>query len=284
MEISNVFIRFPNGRAKALTLSYDDGVREDDRLIDIMQQYGLRGTFNLNTGRYLTEEQAEAVQKPYGIHKTEAQASEAYAKDGIEPAVHGYSHPFMARLPMPQLTYEVVKDREALERQFGRVVRGLAYPYGSYSDDTVAVLRACGIAYARTTQSTEKFDIPTDWLRMPATCHHNSVRLAELTERFVEGQPKKNENGWLFYLWGHSYEFARDDNWNVIEQFAARVGGRDDVWYATNIEVYEYVESYRRLVFSLDCSRVENPSAQTVWFLHHSRVYSVAPGEVLELS
>ena len=284
MEISNVWIRFPNGRAKALTLSYDDGVREDDRLIDIMQRYGLRGTFNLNTGRYLTEEQAETMQKPYGIHKTEAQATQAYSGEGIEPAVHGYSHAFMGRLPLPQLTYEVLKDREALERQFGRVVRGLAYPSGSYSDSAVEVLRACGIAYARTTQSTEKFDIPTDWLRMPATCHHNSARLSELTERFVESQPKKNEHGWLFYLWGHSYEFARDDNWNVIEQFAARIGGRDDVWYATNIEVYQYVESFRRLVFSLDCSRIENPSAQTVWFLYHSKVYSVAPGEVLELS
>ena len=283
MEISNVSIRFPNGCAKALTLSYDDGVREDDRLIDIMQRHGLRGTFNLNTGRYLTEEQAAQSQKPYGIHKTAAQASEAYDREGIEPALHGYLHPFMGRLPMPQLAYEIIKDRETLECQFGRVVRGLAYPYGSYSDESVEVLRACGIAYARTTHSTERFDIPTDWLRMPATCHHNSPRLMELAERFVEGEPKKNEHGWLFYLWGHSYEFARDDNWNVIEQFAERVGGRDDIWYATNIEVYQYVESFYRLVFSLDCRYVENPSAQTVWFLYHAKLYSIAPGERLAL-
>ena len=284
MDISNVFIRFPGGRAKALTLSYDDGVQEDIRLVEIMQKHGLRGTFNLNTGKYITEEEAAQSTKQYGIRLTKEQATELYSKDGVEPALHGLTHPFMAQLARPQLNYEVLKDRENLEDQFGKVVRGLAYPYGSYSDAAVEVLRDCGVIYARTTRSTERFDIPTDWLRMPATCHHKNPRLPELTEQFIERDPKHNENAWLFYLWGHTFEFPRDNNWDVIETFAEKVGGRDDVWYATNGELYEYVESFRALVFSLDCKHVENPTAQSVWFTFRGQLYEVGAGKTLTLA
>ena len=39
-----------NGKMKALTFSYDDGVEQDIRLIEILDRYHLRGTFNLNPG------------------------------------------------------------------------------------------------------------------------------------------------------------------------------------------------------------------------------------------
>lgn len=53
--MANLFMRFPQGRAKALTLSYDDGVEQDIRLIEIMGKHGLKGTFNLNSGLYAEE-------------------------------------------------------------------------------------------------------------------------------------------------------------------------------------------------------------------------------------
>ena len=72
----------------------------------------------------------------------------------------------------------------------------------------VEMLKICGIKYARTTVSIERFDIPEDWLRLPATCHHNNPRLIQLAEEFL----KSPESGifWqntprLFYLLGHSY-------------------------------------------------------------------------------
>ena len=87
----------------------------------------------------------------------------------------------------------------------------------------------------------------------------------------------------LFYLWGHSYEFEANDNWNVIEAFAERAGGRDDFWYATNIEIFEYIEAYRQLRFSADCGRVFNPTSRVIWFGSGEHIYSVQPGEMLEI-
>ena len=38
------------GKNKAITFSYDDGVTQDRRLIEILNRYGLKATFNINSG------------------------------------------------------------------------------------------------------------------------------------------------------------------------------------------------------------------------------------------
>lgn len=45
-----------NGKMKAVTLSYDDGVAQDIRLIELLDRYGLRATFNLNPDRQRAED------------------------------------------------------------------------------------------------------------------------------------------------------------------------------------------------------------------------------------
>ena len=257
----NIFrMLFPNGKIKALTLSYDDAVIHDKRLVDIMVKNGLKGTFNVCSGRFGNG----------GEYKLSAQeVKELYMSNGMEIAVHGLYHRFMTELPDGVRVYEVIKDREVLEQLTGDVVRGMAYAFGNYSDKTVRTLQDAGFAYARTTVSTEKFDVPTDWLRMPATCHHRNPRLFELAEKFInydEPTPWRKK-AQLFYLWGHSYEFNDNDNWDVIERFAEMTGNRDDVWYATNIEIYNYVNAYNNLVYSLDALTVYNPSFADVWVL-----------------
>ncbi|MCH5250493.1 MAG: polysaccharide deacetylase family protein [Lachnospiraceae bacterium] len=275
-------MRFPQGMKKALTLSYDDGVEQDARLINIMKKNGLRGTFNLNSGRYRAE---GTTYEPGEVQRrlSEKEATQLYKDSGMEVAVHGLTHPFLERIPDNLCIAEIVKDRENLEKQFGAIVRGAAYPYGTYSDKVVDIMRMSGIAYARTTLSTENFDIPQDWLRLNPTCHHINPALKELATEFVEERRRDRGYPLLFYLWGHSYEFEKDDNWEVIERFASYVGGRKDIWYATNIEIYEYVEAYKSLVFSMDGERVYNPSCIEIYLEADGKKCSIAPGETLEL-
>lgn len=276
--MSSLFMRFPGGKVKALTLSYDDGVEQDIRLITIMQEYGLKGTFNLNSGLYA----AEGTEYKEGIiqrRMTKKQCLDLYTDSGMEVAVHGYTHPYLEQLPINICAKEVLKDRETLENDYGCIVRGMAYPFGTISDEVVEVLKQCGIAYSRTTVSTENFTIPTDWLRMPATCHHKNPRLMELARSFIENS--RNKGPLLFFVWGHSYEFEADDNWNVIEKFAEYIGGREDIWYATNIEVYDYIAAYKQLQFSTDGKKVYNPTAVTLYFELGGVTYSVAPGQCI---
>ena len=276
----NTNMRFPGGKAKALTLSYDDGVEQDIRLIEILDKYGIKATFNINSGSYSPEGQQFA---PGKIHRrlSYSRVTDLYNKNGHEVAVHAYTHPFLEQLSSPVVAYEIIKDRENLEAQFGCVVRGMAYPYGTYNDMVVEVLRECGIAYSRTTKTTEKFTVPTDWLRLDPTCHHKNPRLMELAEKFVTDEPNRAPE--LFYLWGHSYEFEEADNWNVIEEFAAYIGGKEDIWYANNIDIYDYVKAYESLIYSVDASLVTNPSAKTVWVQRNKVIYEIAPGETKKL-
>ena len=274
--MASIFMRFPGGRSKALTLSYDDGVRQDKRLIDIMKKNGLKGTFNISSGLYAQQEGES------GNHMTRQEALDLYLNSGMEVAIHGLHHPYLEQLPENLCTYEIMQDRKNLESEYGCIIRGMAYPYGRTNDSVVASLKQCGIAYARTTVSTEKFTIPTDWLRLPATCHHRNPRLMELAQDFVDNVFKSGPG--LFYLWGHSYEFDRneaDNNWGIIEKFAEFMGNREDIWYATNIEIYDYIHAYNQLIFSMDYTKVYNPTCTTVYFSTWKGEYCVKPGETI---
>lgn len=181
---------------------------------------------------------------------TEKQITALFAGSGQEVAVHSRTHPYLEQQPLSVAMTEILEDRKRLEQIFGMVVRGMAYPFGTYSDTLVEMLRASGIVYARTVEESEGFDLPADWLRLKPTCHHGNPHLTELVERFLDERVKAAPR--LFYLWGHSFEFERDRNWDVIERFGGQIGGQEDIWYAANIEIHDYVEAYHRLIFSAD--------------------------------
>ena len=278
--MARIYPRFPGGLSHALTLSYDDGVETDRRLIDIMRAHGLNGTFNINAGCFAPE----GTVYPAGtIHRRMPRSDclALYRDSGMEVALHGYRHAWLPYLPRTEMLEEIARDRRELETMFGTLVRGGAYAYGAYNDDAVDVLRICGIVYCRTCHESHSLNLPLDWLRLAPTCHHNDPKLFELLDTFLSTAP---DRPFLFYLWGHSYEFESHDNWQRIEEFAERAGCRDDVWYATNVEIYDYMDAYHRLRFSLDGSFVCNPTATTVWFWREGKNVSVDPGATLRFS
>ncbi len=258
----SMFFRFPGGLKKALTLSYDDGVEQDIRLMEILDKHGIRCTFNLNSGCWAAE---GTVYAPGHIHRrlSASQAQQVYANPNHEVANHCLTHASLTELSPAGVVHEVMADRENHEKMFGGIIRGLAYPFGTHSDGVVDALRNCGVAYARTVVSTGHFGIPENWLKLHPTCHHNNPRLMQLCEQFCKMDGPFGSQ--LFYLWGHSYEFEADDNWQVIEAFCEKIGGRDDIWYATNIEVVDYVNACRAIIQSADGKRLYNPTDKDVW-------------------
>lgn len=275
-----MYMKLKDGKSKVLTLSYDDGVVQDIRLIEILDKYGIRGTFNINTGRYLAEDADRA--KYYGRMKL-SEAKQLYIGSAHEVAVHARNHPFLEKLKADEVITEIMEDRKNIEAQYGTLARGMAYPYGTYSDLVVDVLAYCGICYSRTTKTTENFKFPENWLTLHPTCHHNNPKLMDMAKTFAETKSKYPSDNWLFYVWGHSYEFDDRDNWNVIEEFAKYIGGREDVWYATNIEIYDYVKAYEALQVSADRTIIHNPTAIDVWFIEGKTTYCVKAGETLKI-
>ena len=223
-----------NGKMKALTFSYDDGICPDGKLIEILDKYGMKCTFNINTGRHPKEgARPNFIRDGAYIEKyLWSELKDAYK--GHELACHALTHPHLEKLDRATCRAEVLTDMINLEAITGKMPVGMAYPYGSYSDETVDVLKELGIKYCRGVASSHNFDIQTDLLRFRPTCHHKDASLMELAKKFAEMKPETPQ---LFYVWGHTYEFEIDKNWDVIERFCDYLAGRDDIFYGTNEEV-----------------------------------------------
>lgn len=238
---------YPHGKRKALTMSYDDGKDFDRRLVEIFNKYGIRGTFHLNSS---------SIGKNGFISEDDVKVTFA----GHEVSCHSLTHPYLDRISSEEVIQEIMVDRTNLERLCGYPVRGMSYPSGSYSADLITQLRFLGMSYSRTVKATNSFNIPEDFMQWHPTCHHKGDIISKL-----ESFKKDNRPLSLFYVWGHSYEFPKDNNWDLIEDFCNKASGDDSIWYATNIEIYDYITALRALRFSADRQLVFNPSAADVW-------------------
>ena len=271
---------FPGFRPRALTFSYDDGVEQDIRLMDIFTRYHFAATFNLNSGLWASE----GTVYPQGqVHRrmTLKQAREVYDASSYEIATHCVTHASLPDLPDSEIIRELFLDRMNLEKQFSRpLITGMAYPYGTCDARTAGLAESCGIRYARTVQSTRRFDIPKNFLLWNPTCHHDDPKALELAEQFLTTQEDQMS---LFYIWGHSYEFEKHDNWDQMEILCHRLSAHNDIWYATNGEICEYVQATRQARFSADGSVIFNPTASKLYLLDHDKRHVLAPGQTLRL-
>lgn len=265
-----IYTCFPEGKYKALTMSYDDGREEDRRLAALLNRYRIKGTFHLNSG---------LKDGPAGVKRIPPEDwKQVYQNHEI--SCHTVLHPTIARSPIEQVALQVLEDRRRLEQAAGYPVRGMSYPNGSYSREIMGVLPAIGIEYSRVVGNSDNFNMPENFLAWKATCHHNH-NLLEHGKHFLE--LNKPQYLHLMYVWGHSYEFTNENNWELIEEFCRNVSFKNDIWYATNIQIVDYMKAAKRLQFTVDADKVYNPSACSVWIQVDGKVNEVHGGEMLQL-
>lgn len=214
-----------NGKMKAVTFSYDDGVAQDKRLIALFNKYGLKGTFNLNSELFGRGNRIPAHE-----------IRETYA--GHEIAVHTLTHPTLTHCSEAEIIRQVALDRANLSEIAGYEVVGMAYPGGgvNYNHDVAEIIRRnTAIQYARTTVCSVNCDLQSNLLEfLPSTKHTDFYELFTVAREFLELQPTEPK---LFYIWGHSYELDFEDNWTRFENFCKLIANRDDIFYGTNKEV-----------------------------------------------
>ncbi len=267
--LKTIYTCLPGGKHKVLTMSYDDGRTFDRKLVAIFNKYGIKGTFHLNSG---------LIDGEYGERIQPEEMRELYK--GHEISSHTMYHPTIERCPIDQVVQQIIEDRKILEKAAGYPVRGMSYPNGSYNSDIVKMLPACGIEYCRVVGSTDDFAFPENYLLWKSTCHHNH-NLMENAKRFAE--LNKKQYLYMMYVWGHSYEFDRDNNWDHIEKFCEYMGGRDDIWYATNIEIVDYMNAAKNLKFTAAGDVVYNPSAIAVWISVDGVIHKIEGGQTVNI-
>jgi len=245
------------GYQKYFTMSFDDGLEQDKRIIQILDQYRLKCTFNLNAGLFGTKHRIGRIGnlgfleypegstgfktrfKNHDHHRIPAdEIVQVY--EGFEIASHGYKHEALALIKPEQMEESIRMDIEALSKLTGYPIVGHAYPGGASSDKVAACLKKHGIIYAREVLGTGSFSFPKDPLRYRSTSMVWNKKLFELADQFIKADPETGDL--LFYIWGHGYELdfgTEMASWERFEKFCERIAGQKDIMYCTNKQAFE---------------------------------------------
>lgn len=281
------FMRYPGGRDKAVTFSYDDGLAADVRIAETFDKYNLKGTFNFNSERVRKNENFTKEE----IHKH-------FLSKGHEIAVHGAIHRANGNIRIIEGIKDVLDCRLELEEKCERIIRGMAYPdtgitlfnNGVTYEEVKQYLKELDIAYSRTLgQDNNLFMLPSDFYAWIPTAHHDNPHIMEYIDEFLKldlthgKMYHARRHPRLMYIWGHSFEFERNNNWSHLEEICEKLSGKDEIWYATNIEICDYVNAYKSLRYSADGHMVYNPSLYEIWLDVDGKLSSVKQGETIRI-
>ena len=280
MPHPNTHLRFPGGLEKALSFTFDDGCVEDARLIDKIGELGLRATCNLNSDWF-------DLVLPYNRRMSEADTVAALDREYVEIACHGAKHADCCRMDPTSFLWDAIKDRARLEALFYRPITGYAYPQGAVNDDAKHDLERAGFEYARGVGFPGHFELPRDLYWINGTIDLLSGGTDELIDRFLSVKCEE-------WIWGdagakfcemfvHSYCIDSEEKWELCFRRLERLAHRDDLWYATNIELVRYIKAYRSLIFSLEHEYVFNPTAYDVWIWTEAGTARIGAGETVRL-
>ena len=225
-----------NGKTKAVTFSYDDGVTQDIRLIELLNKYNLKCTFNLNSERL---GKRGMLSRPAGriAHYKISPKDVAEIYDGHEIAVHTLDHPNLIKCDDAEVIRQVEQDRLRLSKLAGYEVVGMAYPCGDNDDRVAKIIKEnTGVKYSRTTTSSNSFDLQDNLYRFnPSVYHLDFDDMMKLGREFIG---LKTDTPKIYYIWGHAYEMDYGaDYWIRLEEFFRLISGKDDIFYGTNKEV-----------------------------------------------
>ena len=231
---------------KFFTLSFDDGITQDLKVIEILKKYDVKCiSFNINTGLYGANWDwvGPAIGDPSIPHQrfTEEELKTGIY-DGYDVLVHTLNHPSLKNYDRSasKIKKEVGKDADNIERLTGVRPVGMAWPGGDteYTDKTIElVLENTDIRFARGVTSTYNFELPEYFMKWMPTCSAIDPRCLTLAQQFIDAECTEDM---LFYVWGHAYELDLNggQGYETFEQLVKMMSEAEDVYLVTNTEFY----------------------------------------------
>ncbi len=260
---------YPFGKAKAFNVTYDDGVLQDVRFVELLNAYNLKGTFNLNSG--LMDNEFEWTHECGVVVKRLPKEKVLSLYDGHEIASHTFTHTYLEGKSKDEIMFELKEDKKNLENLFNREIKGFAVPFEYYDDLIEDCTKKCGFEYARISEETLSFKPQTDYHRWKATVFHLDEALENLAKDFIS----TDEELALFQIVGHSYDLDTENMWDKIEGVFKEISSQDDILPMTTIEIIDYLKAMEQA--EITDSHIINHSEQTLWFSVNGTVYQVTP-------
>ena len=205
---------------KIVSLSFDDGTIYDKRFIDLLNKYGLKATFNLNSG--LDNFIWYYEDKPIRRLNLE-ESKDIY--NGHEVASHSLTHPYFSSLDEKRQIQEVEEDILNLEKIFSRKIEGFAFPFIDQTEANIQVVKNnIDLKYIRCSIFTEKI-LPKDRYHVGINALYDDKDIYEKLERYKSNILPNS----LFVIAGHSYEFEVKNDWEKIEKLLKYLKENDEL-------------------------------------------------------
>jgi peptidoglycan/xylan/chitin deacetylase (PgdA/CDA1 family) len=274
---SFVDFTYPEGKTKALVLSYDDGTIQDIELTELFDKNNLIGTFNLNS-KYL------GVRRGWPQQNGDTIYQRYVPKDSLliiyknhEIAAHGALHKYFTDISNEEVLEEINTDLEILESLTNREIISMAYPFGSTNDTIANLIASTGIKNGRTVDDTYTYDIPKNYMIWHPTCHDSKV--LDYLNPYLELNEQQLS---VFYVWGHSWEFGNEERWKNMVTFCEKIGKSNDIWSVGHGKLTNYLLAIENV--QIDEQKILNPSDNSpIWINLSSGIEKLEPGESIQL-
>ena len=266
---------YPGGKDRAFNITYDDGVTQDLRFVELLNRYGLKGTFNLNSELMVN---GFSWFHPNGMEVRRLDPDTAvWLYRGHEIASHTKTHPYMHDVHGEELRHQLLDDKLALETMMGVEVKGFAVPFDHYSREIAECARECGFEYARMSEFSYSYAPCRDWYFWKTGFYHVEPGL----EDYVDGFFESNEELAVCQIVGHSYDLDAENLWNALEKIMERVSLDPRVWSCTNLELVRYLKAMEQV--QITDTYVHNPTDVPLWFRIRQDVILLDTGETAVL-
>ena len=202
--------------ANYFLISFDDGTIYDRRFVTLLNQYHLKGTFNLNSG---LEEFVWYYEDRFPIRRQVlSETVEQYR--GHEIASHSLHHPWLNTLTPPQISREIGEDCEALKKLYGLEEIGFGVPFTACDEREIRLIRKF-VRYIRLSEFADSFALPKDPYHIPIHALYNDADIREKIRQFAECGLEDS----LFVMAGHSYELEVLNHWEYMEDLLQFISG-----------------------------------------------------------
>lgn len=273
------FINFtyPEGKTKALVLSYDDGTIQDIELAKLFDENNLIGTFNLNS-KYLGVKRGWPQQNGDTIYQRYV------PKDSLliiyknhEIAAHGAFHKNFTDISSEEVLEEIHTDLGILKSLTNREIISMAYPFGNTNDSIASLIASTGIKNGRTVNDTHEFNFPKNYMMWHPTCHDSKV-LDHLDTYLNLNEQQLS----VFYVWGHSWEFGNEERWNNMVKFCESIGKSNDIWSVGHGQLTNYLLATENVI--VNEQKILNPLGNLpIWLNLSSGIKKLDPGKSIDL-
>jgi len=184
--------------------SWDDGAREDEKLVELLLAYELPAIFFIPI-------------VSWGFHNT-------HIYNGFEFGGHTYSHPAdLKECDDERLNTEIDLAKKMLEEKVGKKTEWFCYPRGRYDHRVMNAVRRAGFKKARTTKIGfhDKLDyevVSPLQLRGYHCFNRTEYRGLSWDTAILEMLAvAKKSHAVEFHIWGHSWEIEKYNEWQKLE-------------------------------------------------------------------